>query len=130
MLKHISLTFVPLYSTMASMASSTVSILCGTLLVLVILAEFSAAQYNSHPYAKKNKRKKREFDDEHDPENDLLITKKAFFDIAIDDDYVGRVVIGLFGETVPVTVQNFAALARGNYRNDVSNNINLNILST
>jgi hypothetical protein len=73
------------------------------------------------PYATQRAGKKKQpWNDGHNKEDDLLVTKKVYFDSAIDDEPVGRIVIGLFGETCPVTVQNFAALARGNFRNDVS----------
>lgn len=39
------------------------------------------------------------------------MTKKVFFDIEIGGEQLGRVVIGLFGEVVPKTVENFAQLA-------------------
>ena len=36
-----------------------------------------------------------------------------FFDVEIDGEESGRIVIGLFGETTPKTVENFVALAEG-----------------
>lgn len=43
----------------------------------------------------------------------LPITKKVFMDIAIDGQPAGQIVIGLFGETVPIGAQRFAELAAG-----------------
>lgn len=41
------------------------------------------------------------------------VTVKVFFDVKVGDEEIGRVVIGLFGKTVPKTVENFVALSTG-----------------
>jgi hypothetical protein len=38
---------------------------------------------------------------------------QVFFDIEIGGEKIGRIVLGLFGKTVPKTVKNFKALAMG-----------------
>merc|ERR1712136_600807 len=41
-----------------------------------------------------------------------LVSKKVFFDIEIGGEPAGTIVIGLFGKTVPKTVDNFVGLAK------------------
>lgn len=43
------------------------------------------------------------------------ITEKVYFDLTLDGQGVGRVVIGLYGDVVPRTAENFASL--GNPKN-------------
>ena len=44
-------------------------------------------------------------------DSDTLVTSKAYLDISIGEEPKGRIMIGLFGKTVPKTVDNFKALA-------------------
>ncbi|KAJ0980046.1 hypothetical protein J5N97_015520 [Dioscorea zingiberensis] len=41
------------------------------------------------------------------------VTNKCFFDVEIGGEPVGRIVLGLFGEVAPLTVDNFRALCTG-----------------
>lgn len=39
------------------------------------------------------------------------VTDQIFFDVAVNHEYLGRILLGLFGEVAPKTVKNFKELA-------------------
>lgn len=88
-----------------------------SLLCLVAAVSQCVAAGTKSPPGKKGKKVKDWEDPDRDRTNDLLVTKMAFFEMEIDDEPAGRIVVSLFGDTCPVTVQNFAALVRGTSKN-------------
>ncbi|XP_057783196.1 peptidyl-prolyl cis-trans isomerase CYP21-1-like isoform X1 [Salvia miltiorrhiza] len=47
------------------------------------------------------------------PEEVYEITRRVFLDVDIDKQHAGRITIGLYGQVVPKTVENFRALCTG-----------------
>lgn len=45
--------------------------------------------------------------------DDLTVTKSVYFDVAVDGEAAGRIVIGLYGKDVPVGASRFAELVAG-----------------
>merc|ERR1712146_108388 len=45
--------------------------------------------------------------------SDPVVTSKVYFDVEVGGEPIGRIVMGLFGEVVPKTAENFRQLATG-----------------
>ncbi|EOX97709.1 Cyclophilin-like peptidyl-prolyl cis-trans isomerase family protein isoform 3 [Theobroma cacao] len=52
-------------------------------------------------------------EEEKTVEEEHEITHRVYLDVDIDGQHVGRIIIGLYGEVVPKTVENFRALCTG-----------------
>ena len=48
-----------------------------------------------------------------EPASEAKVTARVFFDVTINGQPAGRIVVGLFGDDVPKTVENFRALCTG-----------------
>ena len=41
------------------------------------------------------------------------VTRKVYFDVTVDGNFIGRIVFGVFEKTAPITVRNFLTLSAG-----------------
>ena len=90
-------------------------VILSTVLVFGLIAAINCNDAKDAKDAKKEEPKKEEPKKEdiiHPIPVDPRITEKVFFDINLGGASIGRIVIGLFGETVPITVKNFVELSK------------------
>lgn len=55
-----------------------------------------------------------------DLELQAKVTNKCFFDVEVGGEPIGRIVLGLFGDVVPKTAENFRALCTGKISNNTT----------
>ncbi|EOA35264.1 hypothetical protein CARUB_v10020433mg [Capsella rubella] len=86
-----------------NLSKSSLLLLLGTQTALTPLLDFSKAQAADTPINNPN------------PTNcvDRVPTKKAFIDVSIDGEPVGRIIIGLYGDDVPAGAARFSSIVSG-----------------
>ncbi|XP_011025284.1 PREDICTED: peptidyl-prolyl cis-trans isomerase [Populus euphratica] len=75
-------------------------------------SKFPIIQLPKAPYIK-NQRMACANSMENDVDLQAKVTTKCFFDVEVGGEPVGRIVMGLFGDVVPKTAENFRALCTG-----------------
>ncbi|KAJ4850608.1 hypothetical protein Tsubulata_024338 [Turnera subulata] len=73
------------------------------LLLLVVLIIFFVIVFTNSPLQVEEKEVEEEYE----------ITHRVFLDVDIEEQRLGRIIIGLYGKVVPKTVENFRALCTG-----------------